>query len=155
MTNKLKLRVVFVISLLLVVGLCFGSTHLAKSALRKYDATRLDVFVHRITGADRIVGIFMHSSGSVTIAGDDVQKVVQAVASSSSARPPAGTAWTCLYDVKAMFFKGTNLLGDVELCGPMFLYDGSEPPFRDYTGVLDALVNAPISKAREKEYDAK
>lgn len=155
MSNKSKLRIPFVGVLLLVVGLCFGSLYFKKSAFQQYDATRLDRFVHRIAGADRIVGMFSGRSVRVTIAGDNVEKVVRAVRSSISHRPPDGTEWKCYYGINARFFNGTNVLGNMLLCSSAFLADGKEPPFQDLSGTLLALADKPLSEALEKEYETK
>jgi hypothetical protein len=53
-----------------------------------------------------------------------------------------------IYDVKAVFFKGTNVLGDIEIGEGIFLLDGSEDiPFQDITGLLKDLVMIPAYKA--------
>jgi hypothetical protein len=55
-----------------------------------------------------------------------------------------------MYMVKATFFKGTNVLDDIETCGELFLIHHSEPPFREDTGLLHDLVYTPVSKAAQE-----
>jgi hypothetical protein len=49
-----------------------------------------------------------------------------------------------MYMVKATFFKGTNVLDDIETCGELFLLHHSEPPFREDTVLLNYKINATI-----------
>jgi hypothetical protein len=151
MSSNGKIRLT-ILGAALLLGIVFvGHTISAKLALRKYDAARLASFAHQIADTDRIVGTFRDSKVSPTITGDDVQKVVGAVASASSHRPPSGT-WQMIYDVKAVFYKGTNVLGDIEIGEGIFLIDGSEEiPFQDSTGLLKDLVMIPAYKAFWKE----
>ena len=52
------------------------------------------------------------------------------------------------YDVKAVFYKGTNVLGDIEIGEDMFLADGSEDiPFLDSTRLIGNSVWIPAYKA--------
>ena len=147
MSSNGKIRFTIFCVVLLVVIVFVGHTISEKLALRKYDAARLASFANRIAGTDQIVGTFRDSKVSSTITGDDVQKVVRVVTSASSHRPPSGT-WQMVYDVKAVFFKGTNVLGDIEIGEGIFLIDGSEDiPFQDSTGLLKDLVMIPAYKA--------
>jgi hypothetical protein len=53
-----------------------------------------------------------------------------------------------VYDVKAVFFKGTNVLGDIEIGEGVFLLDGSEDiPFQDSAELLKDFVMIPAYKA--------
>jgi len=83
----------------------------------------------------------------VTLTGDDLKRVFQAVSSAGSARPPSGLDWAATYAVKATFLQGTQALGHIQMCGSLFLPDGSKPPFRDESGILKSLVDTPASKA--------
>jgi len=144
MISNVKIRFTILGVALLLVIVFVGHTISAKMALRKYDATRLASFAHRIADADRIVGTFRDSNISPIITGNDVQKVVRAVASASSHRPPE--EW--LYSIKAVFCKGTNELGYIEISEGLFLIDGrNDPPFQDDTGVLKDLIIIPAYKA--------
>jgi hypothetical protein len=148
MSSNGKIRFTILGVALLLVIVFVGHTISAKLALRKYDAAHLASFAHRIADADRIVGTFHDSKVSPTITGDDVQRVVRSVASASSHRPPSEMA----YSVKAVFYKGTNVLGDIEIGEDIFLLDGNEDiPFQDSTGLLKDLVMIPAYKAFWKE----
>jgi hypothetical protein len=124
----------------LLLGIVFvGHTISAKLALRRYDAAQLASFARRVADADRIVGTFHDSKVSPTITGDDVRKVIRAVASASSRRPSSGT-WAMMYSVKAVFYMGTNVLGEIEIGEDMFLTDGNEDiPFLYTSGLLKHL----------------
>ena len=118
----------------------------AKIALRNYGSTHLVLFVHKIADSDRIVGTFRDSKVSVIITGADVMKVVQAVASASSHSPPG----QYLYNTKAIFYKGTNELGYIEICEGMFLVDDcNDPSFQDETGLLKNLIIIPAYESRQ------
>lgn len=152
MISNRKIGFMMLGAVLLLVIVFVGHTISAKLALRKYDAARLASFANRIAGTDRIVGTFKDSKVSSTITGDDVQKVIRAVASASSHRSPGEKPLEMLYDVKAVFYKGTNVLGDIQIGEDMFLADGSEEiPFLDGTGLLKDLVMIPACKAYLKE----
>ena len=151
MSSNVKIRLTILGAALLLVIVFVGHTVSAKLALRKHDAAHLATFARRIAAADHIVGTFKDSKVSLTITSNDVQKVVQAVASASSHRPPSGT-WQMIYDVKAVFFKGTNVLGNIEIGEGLFLIDGNEEiPFQDNAGLLKDLVMIPTYKAYWKE----
>jgi hypothetical protein len=148
MINNHKIGFVFLSAVLVLVIIIVGHTISAKVALRKHDATRLVSFIHRIANTDRIVGTFDDSKVSSTITGKDLQKIIQVVASASSHRPPSGTTWQMAYSVKAVFYKGINVLGDIEIGEDLFLVDESEnPPFQDNTGFLKDLVSIPAYNA--------
>jgi hypothetical protein len=151
MSDKPKLRLAFLLPLLIIVGLCVG-VPLIRFVLREYDTTRLAKFAHRIADTDRIVGTYARSSVSLTLTGDDARKVVRAVSSAKSDRPPFGMKSSCSFFGKATFFRGTNVLDHIEMCGSLFLIHYSEPPFRDDTGLLDTLVNTPLVKALEESW---
>src|SRR5689334_12518661 len=82
-----------------------------------YDTLRLAWFAHRIAGVDRIVATNWVVSVSVTVTGDDTRKVVRAISSAGSGRPPWGTDWANVYDVNAKFYKGSKVLGEIEMDG--------------------------------------
>lgn len=142
MSARPKLRLIFLLPILVVLAVVF-----LKPGLRLYDSLRLAQFSHRIAHADRIVGTYAERQVNVTLTGEDVRKVVAAVSSASSARPPFGSDWACSYMAKATFFRGTNTLGDVLMCSGLFLLRSSQPPFRDESGLLKILVYTPIQDA--------
>jgi hypothetical protein len=117
-----------------------------------YDSLRLAWFAHRIAGADRIVATNWEASVSLTITGDDAKKVIQAISSAGSGRPPFGMDWANIYGVNARFYRGAEALGEIEMDGDgLFLIHYHEPPFRDGTGVLRGVVYKPLSDAYKAE----
>ena len=151
MSVKLKLRVAFLLILLIIVGLC--------ASVPLIDAARLAAFAHRIATTDHVVASKWtlypsRKEMSLSLTGEDAKRVVQAVSSASSGRPPFGTAWANIYSVTATFFKDTNVLGKITIDdGELFKTDGRE--YRDVSfkqdgkggsGVLRDLVCDPIGK---------
>jgi hypothetical protein len=114
-----------------------------------YDASRLAWFAHRIAGTDHIVGTRWMSSVSVTITGDDAKKVVAAISSAGSGRPPCwGMEWANSYGIKAKFYRGTKVLGEIVMDGGgLFLIHHHQPPFLDGTGLLHDLLCQPVIEA--------
>jgi hypothetical protein len=150
MNKKIELRFVFLVLILIIVGLCVG--HLSKNfVMRQYDAARLANFANRIADADRIVGTYPQTSVSLMLTGDNARKGIQAVSSAVSARMP-NSEFACLYDVKATFFKGTNVLGEIRMCGPLFLLNHDQPPFVDGSGLLETVIYTPVQEALREFY---
>ena len=91
---------------------------------------------------------------SLSLTGEDAKRVVQAVSSACSGRPPFGGAWKNMYLVTATFLQGTNVLGEIMIDdGELFRVDGRV--YRDVSfkldndggsGVLRDLVCAPLGK---------
>lgn len=154
MSDKSKLYVIFLLPLLIIVGWYAGNY-----ALWKYDAAfdgvRLEQFAHRIADTDHIVATYSQSSVSLTVTGDNAKKVVRAVSSAKSDRPPLGHSNICRLMAKATFFKGTNVLDNIEMCSSLFLISHGKCPYRDDTGLLKAVVFTPIVKASEESWDKK
>ena len=155
MSNKFKLQAVLLPTALVAVGLCIYSFSLAKAAWQDYDDARLAAFAHQINSADHIVATYSFGSVNLTTTGEDAKRVIRAVSSSTSARPPSGTKYKCEYNVKAAFLRGTNVLGDIEICSDFFLIHHNQPPFRDDTGLLKAMVYEPTEDVYFKEREAK
>jgi hypothetical protein len=128
---------------------------LAMPTLKLYDFFRLARFAHQIAQTDRIVTTRVRSSVSLTITGEAARKVVRAVSSAASHRPPFGMATSCSFMEKATFYRGTNVLGDIEICSSLFLIRGAQPPFIENSGVLNATVCKPVRAAYNKEEEAK
>ena len=57
--------------------------------------------------------------------------------------------------MKAAFLRGTNVLGDLEICSQAFLIQPDQPPFQDDTGFLRAIVYEPVSSEYFKEQEGK
>jgi hypothetical protein len=155
MSNKLKLRVALLLTALFAVGLCIYSFSLTKLAWQEYDDARLAAFARQIDSADHIVATFKSGSVSLIIAGEDAKKVVRAVSLSKSHRPPSGSKWKIYYSVNAAFLRGTNVLGDIEICSQAFVIYHDQSPFQDDTGLLKAIVYEPTSDAYFKEREGK
>ena len=150
MSDKTKLRFVFLGLILIIVGLCVG--YLSKNfVMRQYDAARLARFAHQIADTDRIVGTWKPSSVHLTLTGDDAKKVVRAVSSAVSVRM-SNAELACKYSAIATFYRGTNVLGHIEMCNSLFLLKPSEPPFVDGSGLLEAVVYTPVLEALRESY---
>ena|ERR1035438_3138867 len=159
MSDKSKSRVTFVVVVLVISVLWFLFLPVPRFVFEPYDSARRAMFAHRIADTDRIVATYAGSSVSLTVTGDDAKKVVQAVSSATSDRPPFGMANACSFMAKATFFKGTNILDHIEICSSLFLIHYSEPPFQDDSGLLDTVVCSPVSRAamdaKMKELESK
>ena|ERR1035437_613456 len=155
MSNKLKLQVVMTLAALVAVGLCIYSFSLTKLAWQEYDNARLVAFARQIDSADHIVATCKFGSVNLIIAGEDAKRVVRAVSLSRSHRPPSGSKWKIYYSVKAAFLRGTNVLGDIEICSHVFLIYHDQSPFQDDTGLLKAIVYEPTFDAYFKEREGK
>ena len=94
-----------------------------------------------LNSADHIVVTMSRSSVSLTIGGQDAKSVIQAVRSAKrESREDA-----CIYDIKAVFFNGTERLGEIVTCGDLFYFRNKK--YQDETGNLEQLVVAPIRQA--------
>jgi hypothetical protein len=150
MSDKTRMRLALLVLLLIIAGLCAG--YLAKNIiLRQYDAARLARFAHQIVDTDRVVGAWERSSVHLTLTGDEAKKVVRAVSSAVSARMP-NAEFACKYSATATFYRGTNVLGHIDMCNSLFLLKSSEPPFADGSGLLDTAVYAPVLAALRESY---
>ena len=147
MSDKTKTRVVVFVLLLAIGGLC-GSYFARFGILRLYDATRLEIFAHRIASADHVVGVWADSPVALTFTGDDAQKIVRAVSSAASARMP-NAEFALAYSGRAVFYRGTNALGQILFANSLFLLKTSEPPFG--SKLLDTMMTTPLIEA-EREY---
>jgi hypothetical protein len=146
------------ISILAAMGLF---TPVVRPIQVKMDEHHLAKFAQKITTTDDIVASkwTLYPSRkmmSLSLTGEDAKRVVQAVSSASSGRPPFGMAWANMYLVTATFFRGTNVLGKIVIDdGELFKVDGRE--YRDVSkldghGVLRDLICAPLGKiVRETE----
>jgi len=149
MNKKIDPWFVLFAVILIVIGCWVG--YLSKNfVMRQYDAARLARFAHRIADADHIVAT-TYDSISLTITGDSVAKVLRAVSSAVSARMP-DAEFTCKYGVTATFYKGTNVLGGIEMYKSLFLLNPNQPPFGDSSRVLDTTINTPVEEALRESY---
>jgi hypothetical protein len=150
------LYLVVFISILAAMGLF---APVVRPIQEKMDGRCLAKFARKIAATDHVVATRWtpypsRKEMSLSLTGEDVKRVVQAVSSASSGRPPFGTAWANIYSVTATFFKDTNVLGKITIDdGELFKTDGRE--YRDVSykpdgdggsGVLSDLVCAPLGK---------
>ena len=103
-----------------------------------YDSWRLARFTNRLRNSDRVV--VACGSGTAEAGTDDTRKVIRAIASAASVRPPLFTTIPAMWDTRATFLSGTNVLGYIDLCGNGFLVQGSGAPFEDGNAVLWSLL---------------
>jgi len=154
---------VVLISILAVIGLL---DPVVRPIQLKMDDWHLGRFAQRITNADRVVAsMWPRREIKLSLTGEDARRVVQAVSSAKSGRPPSGMAWANMYLTKVGFFQGTNCLGEIEIdSGELFRAGGRE--YRDVSiqgntshGVLAQLVCAPVRQmvreVQEKEAETK
>lgn len=88
---------------------------------------------HRLKEADRIVVINPRDGLSITVTGEEVDRVVKAIASGKK-EPPTIEATP---DLDFQFFKGTKRLATVTNCVMVFWVGPNA--YSDRTGTLEAL----------------
>lgn len=141
--------------LLITVGLCVPLQTFSRTGmLRLGDAVRLDIFTHRIAGADRVVAVWPRSSVSLTFQGEKARQILRAVATSESARSRTrGTTTTRKFTHKIVFYAGTNVLSQISLSDSLFLLNSGDSIFCDHSGRLDALISKPLTKAVRESWN--
>lgn len=151
MSAKSKSRMPPLVVVLVIVVVWAVVLPVPRFLFAPYDALRLAWFAHRIAGTDRIVAKTRRDAVSMTLTGDDAKKAVRAISSASSGRPPSGTDWANIYDVNAQLYKGTQVLGEIEMDGSgLFLIHYHKPPFLEDTGVLHELLYKPLMEAAKE-----
>ena len=105
--------------LLVLLGLL---SPLSTVLLKPYDAARLKTFAQKIAGVDRVVATHIGKPIAVEIKGADVATILREVSEARSARPAPGTDYACIFAVKATFYRGTNALDYIEMCGSLFMF---------------------------------
>ena len=113
--------------------------------LYPYDCWRLARFASRVNGSDRMLVI--RGSASTEIGEGDTKRVIRALASAASIRPPVFAMIPAEWSIKASFMRGTNVMGDIDTCGNAFRLQGSGAPFEDGTGVLYPVALEPAARA--------
>lgn len=148
-SSKTTKRFMVVALLLAGAGACGG--YLGRNIImRQYDAARLARFARRIAATDRVVATCVEDrSIRLTFMGDAAKRVAGAVSSGGSARLP-GAEFAAAYDVFATFYRGSNVLGQIKLCGSLFLLDSNESPC--ISGSLEAAVYKPVLEALRESY---
>ena len=131
--------------IVLLVGASAG--YFARHAiLREYDTLRLAAFSRRIAEADRVVASWEGAAVELTLAGDDLRKLLEATSAARTTRMP-NIAFMCTYSAKAAFQSGTNVLGEIVICEDLFILDGGGPPFSEASGVLQTAIYMPLLDA--------
>jgi hypothetical protein len=108
---------------------------------KKIDDFHLAKFAQKIAATDHAVASqwTLYPSRkmmSLSLTGENAKRVVQAVSSARSGRPPLGMAWANMDLVTATFFGSTNTLGEILIDdGELFKADGRE--CRDVSFKLD------------------
>jgi hypothetical protein len=113
---------------------------------KRYDVVRLAMFAHKIAHADRVVGTRIDKSVSAEIRGDDLPRVISEVSSAHPARSPLGTANACIFAVAATFYRGSNALDNIKMCGSLFLFHNGAP-YEYGPGALKELLYTPVMNA--------
>ena len=131
----------------IAVGL-FAGIPLTKFLLQTIDGAQL---AHRIANSDHVVATFTwNNSATVTITGESAIKIVQAV--SSAKRDTA--SYASQFDVRLVFFNGTNSLDEVKNCGQLILHNGKQYHVVSeemYPLVIPALKKALIDSTEAQE----
>jgi hypothetical protein len=125
--------------------------------LYPYDAWRLARLTKRLKNSDRVVVTcpYQHDTrASVELGKGDSRKLVEALASSASIRPPLFAMYPADWSIRATFFSSTNVVGFVDTCANAFLIPGSESPFEDGTEVLFSVLQ-PAARALATRTDEK
>ena len=144
MNNKAKVGgLVLGLLLIFLLGLL---SPLSTVFLKPYDAARLKMFADKIAGTDRVVATAMGRSLALEIKGSDVPRIVREVSSARSARLALGKGYACTFGVKATFYKGTNALDFVEMCGSLFMFHNGAP-YGYGPGVLRDSIYNPVMAA--------
>lgn len=146
--SEIKTRFILLGLILIIVGSYFGHRY-KNFILRQYDAVCLAAFAHRIADADRVVVTWEGSPVSLTLTGDDAQKIVRAVSGAGSTRMP-DTELALKYSESVTFYRGPDALGEVLTAYQLFLLNHHEPPFADRSGTLRTLVSTPMEKAMQE-----
>ena len=113
--------------------------------LYPYDAWRLARFVGRVKSSDHMLVVC--GSASTQIGEDDTKKAIRALESAASMRPPLFAMIPAIWNIRASFMRGTNVLGDIDSCGNAFRLHASGAPFEDGTGVLYPVALEPAARA--------
>ena len=146
LSGKKIIWILFFGVFLIVVG------YLSKNfILFQYDKARLANFAHKIADADNVIVTEYREKVYLKLMGSDAKKIFQAVSSAVSARMP-NAEFAAKYSITATFFQGTNALGEIYLCEPLFILDWKQPPFYDVTGFLITNVGAPLGELRNEYY---
>ena len=144
MSDKTKVRSRVLALLLVIAGL--GAGYSARNViLQKYDAACLAIYARQIADADRVVVTLEGGSVTLSFAGDDARKVVRAVSSAASVR---NKEFAFSYPERATFYTGTNVLGQIDMFGPLFLLKSSHIPFG--SELLDTVVSKPLYEAENE-----
>jgi hypothetical protein len=108
-----------------------------------WQAIGYERFSSRIASADRIV--VSDGRDSITITGKAVSEIVRAVA---SAHRDAGH-YRAKFSFMTSFYRGTNSLGEVDICSELFMAGGFQ--YRAEDDALKTLIVTPFMQKIEDE----
>jgi hypothetical protein len=107
----------------------------------------LAVFARQISQANRAVVVTSHPpSVSITITGQDLQRVVGMVSSSHRDM----NSYECSSDANVSFFKDSEMLGQMTVCVGLMWIDHRQ--YRDDTRLLERLVVNPLLEEAKRRY---
>lgn len=131
----------------LVLLALFGLLSPVSTALLKpYDDARLKAFAHKVAGADRVVATHIGKAVAVEIKDAGIATIIREVSDARTARLAPGKDYACVFGVKATFYKGTNVLDFIEMCGSLFRFHNGAP-YEYGTGALIDLIYRPVIAA--------
>jgi hypothetical protein len=87
----------------------------------------------RLKGADRVVVTYAREDLSISIIGEEVDKIIQAIEISKKESPYVAASPFLQFQ----FYKGKEHLGDVVTAYELFVID--QKPYKDTTGVIKEL----------------
>ena len=95
-------------------------------------------FSNRIASADRVV--VSDGRDSITITGEKVAEIALTIASANR----DGGHYRAKFSFMTSFYRGTNCLGEVDICSDLFMANGYQ--YRAKDGALKTLVLEPLEK---------
>ena len=147
--RKTRVAVVIVATaallLLIIAATPFGRTFIQ----RHRDNLRLASFAREISSADRAVVVAAGGSATLTLTGPQLDKVLRAISTGTSARMP-DTVYMASSEATVTFYRGTNALGEVNTGSGLFAFPGSP----DYYGNSELLKEAIHTPLRQKIHEA-
>jgi hypothetical protein len=118
---EMHMKAKYVVGLLLVQAVALCACSPQKS------------LAHRLNGADRVIYAKNHEDFSISVTGDEVKKIVQALASGKKESPLIAASPECRLE----FFKGAKHLAAITNSVSVFWI--GQTPYSDRTGTLKTL----------------
>jgi hypothetical protein len=142
MSDRPKYTIGSLLFLTAIIILLAAMGYHTPSIQEKMDDRHLAKFAQKIVITDHVVASsWTHYPSrkkmSLSLTGENAKRVIQAVSSAGSGRPPLGMAWMNMYNYEATFYRGTNVLGEIMIDdGELFKTDG-----RIYRDVIPLLAS--------------